>query len=102
MAVQTACPRGCFVIGLEDVQRAGMAAAGYGVDEDQRVPFLEQVIGQVHPPDSVVDDLDHRIILRQFGIADHFGAESVIPQEAVADPGYQDAGCHAGTAVRRP
>lgn len=37
------------MIGLEDVQRAGMAAAGYGVDEDQRVPLLEQVIGQVHP-----------------------------------------------------
>ena len=46
-----------FVVGLEDVQCAGRAAIGQRVDEHQRVPLLEQVVGEVHAPDAVVDDL---------------------------------------------
>ena len=82
------------MVGLEDVQRARAAAAGYRVDENQRVPLLEQVVGQVHAPDAVVDDADARIVLRELGIADHFGSEAVVSQEDVADSGHQDARCH--------
>ena len=82
------------MVGLEDVQCARLAAAGYRVDENQRVPLLEQVVGKVHAPDTVVEDADIRIVLWKIGIADHFGSESVVSQEDVADSGHQDARCH--------
>src|ERR1700739_1349055 len=88
-----------FMVGLEDVQGAGAAAAGHRVDEDQRVPFLEQVVGQVHAPDAVVDDTDTRIVLRDLGVADYLRAESVVTQEDVAEPGYQDERCHCATRL---
>ncbi len=82
------------MIGLKDMQRARVAPAGHRVDEDQRVPILEQVVGEVHAADAVVGDPDTRIVLADFGVANHFRAESVIAQEDVADPGHQDARCH--------
>src|ERR1700756_5855543 len=88
---------GGFVLGLEDVQGARAAAAGHRVIEDQRVPFLEQVVGEVHAPDAVVDDADIRIVLWDLGVTDYFRAESVVSQEDIADPGYQDARCHRAT-----
>src|SRR5262249_4896556 len=93
---------GCRVflaVGLEDVQRAWAAAAGHRVDEDQRVPFLKQVVGQVHASDAVVDDADTRIVLCDLGISDYFRAESVVTQEDVADPGYQDGGCRGAAGA---
>ena len=36
----------------------GVAAAGQRVDEDQRVVPVEQVVGEVHAADAVVDDAD--------------------------------------------
>src|ERR1700722_8694752 len=82
------------MVGLEHMQRARLAATRYRVDEDQRVPLLEQVIRQVHARDAVVDHADSRIVLWQLGFTDNFGAEPVVAQEDVADPGYQDARCH--------
>ena len=38
---ETGRGRQCFVVGLEDVQRARRAAIGQRVDEHQRVPTLQ-------------------------------------------------------------
>ena len=83
------------MIGLEDVQRARVAAVGYRVDQDQRVPLVEQVVGQVHAPDAVVDrHARSASSLRDLGVPDHLGAEPVVPEEDVADSGNQDASRH--------
>ena len=79
------------MVGLEDVQCARAAAAGYRVDEDQRVPIVQQVVGQMHAPDAVVDDPHARIVLLDCDVADHLGAEPVVAEEDVADTGHQDA-----------
>ncbi|OOK82301.1 hydrogenase maturation hupD domain protein [Mycobacterium kansasii] len=88
------------MIGLEDVQGARIAAAGHRVDQHQGVPALEQVVGQMHAADAVVDDADLRTVLRNRGVAQHLGAETVVPQENVADSGDQDARCHGLTRAR--
>ena len=56
--IQTDCCRKRFMIGLEDVQGARRTAIGQGVDEHQGVASVEQVVGQVHAPDSVVHHPD--------------------------------------------
>src|SRR5271170_2127558 len=79
------------MVGLEDVQGPRAAAIGYRVDEDQRVPVVKQVVGQVHAPDAVVDGPDARIILPDWDVPDYLGAEPVVAEEDVADAGHQDA-----------
>ena len=60
VCVETDSRRERFVVGLEDVQGAGRPAVGQGVDEHQRLAPVEQVVGQVHAPDSVVHHPDSR------------------------------------------
>src|ERR1700733_991244 len=87
------------MVGVEYVQTPGAAAIGYRVDEDQRVPVVKQVVGQVHAPDAVVDGPDVRIILPDWDVPDYLGAEPVVAEEDVADAGHQDA--HWNRMVRR-
>ncbi len=49
------------MVGLEHVQGAGCAPVGQRIDEHQGVETVEQVVGQVHPRDSVVGDTDRRV-----------------------------------------
>src|ERR1700722_885030 len=79
------------MVGLEDVQSPRAAAIGYRVDEDQRVPVVKQVVGQVHAPDAVVDGPDARIVLLDWDVPDHLGAEPVVAEEDVADACHQNA-----------
>src|SRR5271155_1945245 len=78
------------MVGLEDVQSPRAAAIGYRVDEDQRVPVVKQVVGQVHAPDAVVDGPHARIVLPDWDVPDYLGA----------DAGHQDA--HWTRTVQRP
>ncbi len=77
------------MVGLEDVHGARFAPAGEGVDEHQRVPSIEQVVGQVHTSNAVVDQVNAR--LRRMGLTQYLGAETVVSEEDVADPGYQNS-----------
>src|SRR3984957_2247839 len=79
------------MVGLEDVQSPRAAAIGYRVDEDQRVPAVKQVVGQVHAPDAVVDGPDARIVLLDWDVPDYLGAEPVVAEEDVADACHQNA-----------
>src|ERR1700722_42579 len=87
------------MVGLEDVQSPGAAAIGYRVDEDQRIPVVKQVVGQVHAPDAVVDGPHARIVLLDGNVPDYLGAEPVVAEEDVADARNQDA--HWNRMVRR-
>ena len=78
------------MVGLEDVQRARAPAVGQRVDEHQRVAAVEQVVGQVHAADAVVDDPHSRVVGRAGHMAHHLGAEAVVAEEDVADAGHQD------------
>jgi hypothetical protein len=63
---------------------------GHGVDQDERVvPTVEQVVGQVHPADAVVGDVDTLRHLTRVDPAYDLDAEAVVPEEDVADPGHQ-------------
>ncbi len=91
---ETSCGGKTFVVGLEDVKGAGRAAIGHRVDEHERVPILEQVIREVHAPDSVVDRM--HLIFAAVGhlpddVSHHLGSETVVSEEDVADAGYQDS-----------
>src|ERR1700748_1546762 len=87
------------MVGLQDVQSPRAAAIGYRVDEDQRVPVVKQVVGQVHASDAVVDGPHARIVLPDWDVPDYLGAEPVVAEEDVADAGHQDA--HWSRTVRR-
>jgi hypothetical protein len=79
------------MVGLEEVDRAGRPAAGNGVDEDEGFAPVEQVVGQVHAPDAVVDQLNAWTGEPLRDVAHHLGAEPVVAEEDVADPSYQNS-----------
>src|ERR1700721_1645454 len=87
------------MVGLEDVQSPRAAAIGYRVDQDKRIPVVQQVVGQGHAADPVIDDPHARIILPDRDMPDYLGAEPVVAEEDVADAGYQNA--HWSRTVRR-
>jgi len=89
--IETRSTGKAFVVGFENMHRSRRSLVGNGVDKYQRLAAVEQVIGQVHTPDSVVHYLDARFgeLLRD--VADHLGAEAVVTEEDVADPGYQNS-----------
>ncbi len=60
--------------------------------------MLEQVIGQVHTPDPVVDNLDVRSVLLDCDMPDYLGAEPIVAQEDIADSAHQDS--HWNRTVR--
>jgi hypothetical protein len=80
------------MVGLEDMKSARRPPAGDCVDEDERFASVEQVICQVHAPDAVVHQLNARTGEPLGDVAHHLGTEAVVPEEDVADPGYQDSG----------
>ena len=90
VCVQTDSRGQGFVVGLEDVQRARRPAVGEGVDKDQRVASIQQVVGKVHAPDSVVHHPYSRACDVLGDVAHHLGSETIITEEDVADTGYQD------------
>src|ERR1700722_18895188 len=79
------------MVRLEDVQSSRAAGVGDRGEEDQRVPVVKQVVGQVHAPDAVVDGPHARIVLPDWDMPDHLGAEPVVAEEDVADAGHQNA-----------
>jgi hypothetical protein len=79
------------MVGLEDVNGAGCSAAGDGVDEDECFTPVEQVIGQVHAPDAVVHQLDSRTGESMRDMTHHLGTETVVAEEDVTDPSYQNS-----------
>jgi hypothetical protein len=46
----------------------------------------------VHAPDAVVEQLDMRAGEPLRDMPYHLGTEAVVPEEDIADPGYQDSG----------
>jgi len=46
----------------------------------------------MHSPDAVVHELDMRACESLRDVAHHLGAETVVPEEDIADPGYQNSG----------
>ena len=90
--LETGCGGEGFVICLEDVKRPGCPPIGDGIDEYQCTPLLEQVIREVHAPDSVVDRMHiaRRGAARR-DMAHHLGSETIVSEEDVADAGYQNS-----------
>ena len=80
------------MVGFEYVHSAWRPAVGQRVDEHQCLAAVEQVIGQVHSPDSVVHDPNARADEVCRDVAHHLGSESVVAEEDVADTGYQYLG----------
>ena len=73
------------------VTSPGLSVAGQRVDDHQRVVPVEQVVGQVHATDAVVDGA--HVLGQASGRArppDDLGPEPVVAEEQVADPGNQD------------
>ena len=68
------------------------AAIRDGVDQDQGVAAVEQVVGEVHAADPVIGD--RNVWSGEVGrhAAHHLGAEAVVTEEDVAEPGYQNSG----------
>ncbi len=74
---------------LQQVEGTGVATAGGRIDEDRRVPALEELVSQVQSADAEVGHLHllrHSVIRHS---ADHLDAEAVVPEEDVAHPGHQ-------------
>ena len=67
-----------------------MPAVGQRVDQDQRVPGVEQVVGQVQAADAVVGHPD--AVRPRLGgqPPDDVAAEAVVGAEHVPDPGDED------------
>jgi hypothetical protein len=89
-----------FVVGIEHPQRTRRASIGDRVDQYQCGPVLEQVVGQVHAADPVVDHLDRRArevaaIRTRPGMSDYLGSEAVVTEEYVADTGHEDSWRHS-------
>src|SRR5271156_4420311 len=83
------------MVGLEHVHRPGRAAVGNRIDEYQRIPVLEQVVGQMHAPDAVIGGAyTLGAVHPAKDMTQHLGTEAVVAEEDVADAGYQDAGGH--------
>ncbi len=85
------------VADLEDLDPARLAAGGQRVDEHQHVELVEQVVGEVHAADAVVDDADAggQRLGRQPGHDRR--TEAVVGQEDVAEAGNQHARGHRVT-----
>jgi hypothetical protein len=50
----------------------------------------------VHAPNAVVDGPHARIVLPDWDVPDYLGAEPVVAEEDVADPGHQHAPGQSG------
>ena len=77
-------------VGLDHVQRAGLAALAADVDEHQRVVALHHLVGEIEPADAEVEDRDS---LGQLALSEALGdvaAEAVVGHPGVADPGDED------------
>ena len=79
-----------------------LLARGHGVDEDQGVVAVEQLVGQVHPADAEVGDAHALGHLLGDQAAGHLRTEAVVGQEDVADPGHQDVALTVRLRRRRP
>ena len=65
---------------------------GNHVDDHQRVVAVEQVVGEMHAADPVVDDPHPGSAGRAAAEpANDLGTEAVVAEEDVADAGYQDS-----------
>src|ERR1700677_2380091 len=83
---------------LQYGDRAWLVPPRRGVDQDEQVAAIEQVIDQVHAADAEVADL-HTGRIRAFTKQlDHLDPEGVIAQEHVAHAGHQGASRHGSTS----
>src|SRR5690242_819155 len=76
---------------FEQVERARLVSLADGVDEDERGVAVEQAVGQVHPTDADVRDLDPGRPLPRREPARHLDAEPVVGEEDVADARDQNS-----------
>src|SRR3954468_8765292 len=88
---------------LDDVDGAGLRAARSRIDEDRRLPLLEERVGQIHAANPEVDRADAvgKAPLRK--PPQDLDAESVVAEEEITDAGDED--CHlsrSAGAARRP
>src|SRR5215470_4835351 len=79
------------MVSLEDMDGARRPPAGDGVDEDERFTPVEQVIRQVHAPDAVIHQPNPRTGEPLRGTTHHLGTETVVTEEDVAEPSYQNS-----------
>ncbi|GFG55208.1 hypothetical protein MAGR_66490 [Mycolicibacterium agri] len=79
------------MVGLEHMNGARRPPAGDRVDEDEGFAAVEQVVRQVHAPDPVVHQLNTRTTEPLRDVTHHLGAEAVVAEEDIADPGYQNS-----------
>src|ERR1700731_830932 len=87
------------MVGLEHVHRPRRATVGDRVDEHQRIPVLEQVVGQMHTADAVIGGAyPVGAVDPATDVPHHLGTETVVTEKDVADAGYQDAGRHTTAA----
>ena len=79
---------------LQEGQGAGRLAHGEGVQNDEGVIAIEQLVGQVDAPDAVV--LDPHALRKGSAVqaVRHLDAEPVVGLEDVADARHQDAAAH--------
>src|ERR1700731_4120548 len=83
------------MVGLEHVHRPRRATIRDRIDEHQRIPVLEQVVGQMHAADAVIGGAyPVGAVAPVTDVTHHLGTEAVVAEEDVADAGYQDAGGH--------
>jgi hypothetical protein len=78
------------LVGLHDVQRAGLAALAADVDEHQRVVAAHHLVGEVEPAGGEVAHADARGQVAVLQAPDDLTAEAVVAQPRVADAGDED------------
>jgi hypothetical protein len=86
---------------LDQVERAGPAAARRRVDHDDGLVSVEQGVGEVEPPDAKIR---HPNLRGQFAFQkppDNLDAEGVVAQEDIADAGDQNAMSRQASAGAR-
>ena len=83
---------------LDEVEIARLAAAGCGIDDDDGVVALEQLVGEV---DALDAEVGHHHALGQVLLGeatDDLAAESIVGEEDVAHAGHEHLLRHASTS----
>ena len=86
-------------VGLQDEDRPWRLAARRGVDQDQRVVPLQQLVREVDAADAEVRHLDagRKRLVRQ--AVRHLDTEAVVAEEDIADAGHQHAAAHGCDSI---
>lgn len=79
-----------FPVDLEHVQCPGTAPARQRVYQDEGIPAVEQIVGQVYAPNPVVAQSNIGIRHGRRQTPHHLGTESVVTEKDIADAGHQN------------